>query len=106
MVGDAPSKEVLTLRQQVADLQAELELTLQVNAELTKQVEALAKYAPQATAAPVLSAATFEVDGVSYGFAMPAIMLKGRKITAALVAQDIDLQHQLVAMKSGMIKPV
>ncbi len=102
----APSSQELVLRQELADAKAELELTLKVNAELTKEVERLAPYDPLNQNKPVLksSTATFTHQGIVYGFAFTQVRYKGRLITADDVLTDTRLQAELIASRSGMLK--
>lgn len=106
----APEAELVQLRQQLADKDAELQLTLRVNEQLTAELQRLGQYDPQQQqrkAAPVTtSAATFQYDGTTYGFAMVQVRYKGQVITYEQVLASDQLQADLVAMGSGMIKKI
>jgi hypothetical protein len=105
----------------IESLQKELEATRQeneqlagVNTQLTKQVEDLSKNTTTAstttastTTTGSISSQTFTVNGVTYGFALPAVMhLVGgslQKITAVEVLASKDLQAEMVSLGSGFI---
>jgi hypothetical protein len=90
----------------LAALLQENEQLKATNAALVEQIEKLSAL-PQ-PAAPVanvcISTETFELSGQQYGFALAKMNFKGKLITSAEVLADDELQKQLIAMKSGMIK--
>jgi len=95
------------------ELRAENETLKAVNDSLTAEVEKLSekdlqKVVDQAKAKPKpeLSKETFEVDGAKYGFVSPVMQFKKQVITCSDVLASKELQAQLVAANSGMIKKI
>lgn len=98
---------------QLEELKAENESLKSVNDALSNEVKGLSEKSLQVLVEkakkkekPKLSAETFEVEGTKYCFVSPVMMLKDKRVTNADVLASTDLQAQLVAAKSGMIKVV
>jgi hypothetical protein len=96
------------VKQSLADVRAELERTKQelegtlaINAELTKQIEEGIPATEESKSNA--SSKKFEVEGEVYGFKKHAVHFKNRVITADDVLEDEALQQHLVKIKSGMI---
>ena len=93
---EALRTELKVSQDQVADLEKALK-------EATSK-SATAETKPAPVAKPEISKATFEHSGKKYTFAMAAVLLDGKKITANEVLASQELQSQLVEMGSGFIK--
>jgi len=86
------------------ELKAENANLLKANEALTLEVEKLSSAPQSATPAPAqLSKATFKLGADEYGFAYPAVMHNGEKITADHVLASEDLQKELVEIQSGFL---
>lgn len=85
----------------------ELEATLKINEELVAEIEDLKQHQPPPTPTVVSAKGlSFTHNKVQYGFNFPRINLGGKNITAEEICTDEALQAKLVAIKSGMIKPL
>lgn len=96
---------------QLSDLQEENRQLLAVNEKLTAKIEELTPKEPtpaKSTAAPKheVSSETFEVEGATYRFRIPAVIFEGHKVTAAEVLANENLQRRMIERKCGMIAPV
>ena len=97
--------------QTISNLQAEVEVVSDVNADLTKKVEELSAPKTVTEAAEkleevkkaVLPTETFEVAGEKYQFISPVFMLNKRRITAEEALLDQELLNELVKIGSGAI---
>lgn len=104
-------QENTDLQGKISDLETELELTKEVNAELSAKIEELSQKGTlgdagekaQAEAKPVLPTETFEVGGVKYKFISPVFVYGGKRIEAAKAITDSSLLSELVDKGVGVI---
>ena len=99
-------------QEQLDQLYATLETTTEENEALTKANDALTAQVEElsnaAKASPVskpisVSKETFEVDGITYGFKLAAVIFNDHKITCDHVLANKQLQQKLIDAGSGMI---
>lgn len=104
-------QENTDLKGEVSDLATELELTKEVNAELTATIEELssrqtlgeAGAKAQVDEKPVLPTETFDVDGKKFKFIAPAFIYGGKRVLASQAINDTALLSELVAKGIGVI---
>lgn len=96
-------EDISLLQKLYSNCRSELDATIKINQELTAEIERLTK--PKTVViASIADEKTFTIDNKVYRFRMPAIMLKGQKITPLEVMADENLQRELVRKKSGFIQ--
>ena len=106
---DADAKDLKAAAAKLKVVEGELKDALDINEELSKQIEKLSVKVQDAkpkedTTKPIdVKEHSFEKDGVSYGFVYPKLNWKGKAITAKDVVDDEDLQAELIAAGSTMI---
>lgn len=87
-----------------AELQSQLDDALAVNAALVAEFDKVpAQPAPTVKAAD-FKTLFFEYEGGKKGFNYSSIYHKNKKISAEQISLSEDLQRELIAMNSGMIK--
>lgn len=104
--------ELATSKTELAAANTELDTTkkdladaIKLNDSHVSTIEALSKGTPAVAATVATEKPTFTNGGVEYGFALPAILHKGVRITPLEVCADVALQNELIKLKSGMIIP-
>lgn len=106
---ETPSIE--DLQKENDDLKTELEMTKEVNQELTAKIEELSKTAPlgeageraQAEETPVIPTSTFEVGGKNFKFITPVFVYGGKRVLASQAINDTALLTELVDKGVGVI---
>lgn len=83
--------------------QQELDTTVKINEELTRQIETTPINQVSVIDKSEVSKKTFKVEGETYGFKKLAVMYKGQKVGADEVLASKDLQAELVKIQSGLI---
>jgi hypothetical protein len=98
-------KEVL--KNKLAETEAELNIVLEVNAQLTLEIERLTSEAPTQNSQPKthnLQEFFFQQDGIKYGFNYFKTKHNGQEITPVEICADAQLQKELISKKAGIIK--
>ena len=103
--------EIEQLQQENEQLKSENETLKQVNDDLGKKIEELsaaktiseAGKKAQEKVSAMIPGESFDVDNVKYGFAVPAFMWKGKKISSIDALKDESLLNELVKVKAGVI---
>jgi hypothetical protein len=100
--------EVAQLQEEKKAIQAELELTIEINKELQQKLQEAtdvkAVTSAQVKETPSIEGKQFTVDGKSYGFNFPKQVWKKTPITVDAVLADTKLQGELVQERSSMIR--
>lgn len=102
----AADRENLIVELELA--KSELNSTLEANKLLMKTIDELSEAAPSVPAAGKkvadFSSLSFEKDGVKYSFNFAKITHKKIAVSAEEIAVDENLQDELIALKSGILK--
>jgi hypothetical protein len=97
-------KDNKVLSEKNESLSVELDKAVKVNADLSALVESEPAEVTEEEAEPAPSFGSFEVDGKSHDIVFKKIHHKGVTITAEEVLASENLQKELVAMGSGMVR--
>lgn len=99
------SKTIEQLEKELATAKEENKLLQGVNNELSAEIQS-GKTAPADVLPGCVSKESFEVNKVTYGFAMHGVNHGGKVIEIADVLKDQKLQAELVKMQSGFIAEI
>jgi len=99
-------KELELLQAKNAELQNENNDLIEINKELTLELESQSALKETPIASGLVTADTFDFEDKQYGFAIPGVTLNGKVITIKDVMADEALQAKLVKIKSGMIAEI